>query len=65
MEKNFTKVKEVFFHSSPRNNKVLHFMQKCYDLKEMPKIQLLDNLNSRQIFRGLEQVLLVLKDSIV
>jgi len=38
MEKNFTNMREVFVHHRPRNKNLLHFMHRCYDLKEMPKL---------------------------
>ena len=41
MEKNFKIVKKVFFNNRTRNKKLLHFMYRCYDLIEIPKILLL------------------------
>jgi hypothetical protein len=69
---NFTKVKEVFVNNRPRNKKLLHFMIRCYFLRETPKYSHyrrvsahLDNLTSSQFFIGLEKEFAVLDGSIV
>ena len=38
---NWENVKEVFVNNIPRNKNLLQFIQRCYYLREIPKIQLL------------------------
>jgi len=40
IEKNFIRVKEVFLNNRPRNKNLLHFIQRCYYLREMTNIHL-------------------------
>jgi hypothetical protein len=41
MNMNLKKVKEFFVNSKQRNKNLLYFIHRCYDSREIPKIQLL------------------------
>ena len=41
MEMNFTNVKDFFVNNRPNNKNLLHFIHRCYGLREILKIQFL------------------------